>query len=48
MTRNILRAVITRNSAARATQRVFSVNDVVWAIGSFCALNCKPFDGKLL
>jgi subfamily B ATP-binding cassette protein HlyB/CyaB len=29
-------------------QHVFSVNDVVWAMGSFCALNRKPFDGNLL
>ncbi|MFZ5511437.1 MAG: ABC transporter transmembrane domain-containing protein, partial [Pseudomonadota bacterium] len=26
----------------------FSVDDLVWALGSFCALNRKPFDGELL
>jgi subfamily B ATP-binding cassette protein HlyB/CyaB len=26
----------------------FDVNDVIWAMGSFCALNRKPFDAELL
>lgn len=26
----------------------FSIEDVVWAMGSFCALNRKPFDAELL
>jgi subfamily B ATP-binding cassette protein HlyB/CyaB len=48
MPRSLLRAVAARLPAARAQQHVFSVNDVVWAMGSFCALNRKPFDGNLL
>src|SRR5579872_270110 len=29
-------------------RHTFSVNDLVWAMGSFCALNRKPFDSGLL
>jgi ATP-binding cassette, subfamily B, bacterial HlyB/CyaB len=32
----------------RAPDYSFTVEDVVWAIGSFCALNRKPFDPSLL
>ena len=32
----------------RARAFAFSVEDVVWAMGSFCALNRTPFDGELL
>ncbi len=48
MPRSLLRATVARLSVARATQHKFSVQDVVWAMGSFCALNRKPFDGSLL
>ncbi len=48
MSRSLLRAAGARLSAARTQQHVFSVQDVVWAMGSFCALNRKPFDGNLL
>lgn len=37
-----------RSANAPASQHIFTVNDVVWAMGSFCALNHKPFDGNLL
>ena len=47
MPRRLLRAVLPgRNSPAPSY--TFSVEDVVWAMGSFCALNRKPFDGELL
>jgi subfamily B ATP-binding cassette protein HlyB/CyaB len=48
MSRNLLRAAGPRLSAGRTQQLAFSVQDVVWALGSFCALNRKPFDGSLL
>jgi subfamily B ATP-binding cassette protein HlyB/CyaB len=48
MSRNLLRAAGPRLSAGRTQQLAFSVQDVVWAMGSFCALNRKPFDGSLL
>jgi subfamily B ATP-binding cassette protein HlyB/CyaB len=51
MPRRLLRAVAARLPAARPqsnNQYSFSVEDVVWAMGSFCALNRKPFDGGLL
>ena len=51
MPRRLLRAVTVRLPAARPQSNhhyAFSVEDVVWAMGSFCALNRKPFDGGLL
>jgi subfamily B ATP-binding cassette protein HlyB/CyaB len=42
MSRSFLR------NAGRAPQHVFSTSDVVWAMGSFCVLNRKPFDSNLL
>jgi len=51
MPRRLLRAVTARFPAASppvVLQHLFSVDDVVWAMGSFCALNRKPFDGGLL
>ena len=51
MPRRLLRAVTARLSAARphsTPQYAFTVDDVVWAMGSFCALNRKPFDAGLL
>ncbi|MBC3919660.1 peptidase domain-containing ABC transporter [Undibacterium sp. CY18W] len=32
----------------RLGREVFALDDVVWAMGSFCALNRKPFDSGLL
>ncbi|PRC90841.1 peptidase domain-containing ABC transporter [Solimicrobium silvestre] len=51
MPRRLLRLVSTPwqdNSRPSAAPYVFSVDDVVWAMGSFCALNRKPFDAGLL
>jgi len=51
MPRRLLRAVASRFPDARPqnpVQHAFSVDDIVWAMGSFCALNRKPFDGDLL
>ena len=33
---------------AHAPAHVFTTDDIVWVIGSFCALNRKPFDAGLL
>lgn len=51
MPRRVLRLVSTRLSRtppAEAQTFAFSVTDLVWAMGSFCALNRKPFDADLL
>src|SRR3569623_795681 len=34
--------------AARPARYGFTVDDVIWAMGSCCALNRKPFDAELL
>ncbi len=47
MPRRLLKAVMPSGSP-RAASYTFSVEDMVWAMGSFCALNRKPFDGELL
>lgn len=39
---------LTRPSTAASPIHTFSASDVAWAIGSFCALNRKPFDAELL
>lgn len=44
---------IVSNSLAREPSRhsptfTFAVEDIMWAMGSFCALNRKPFDAELL
>lgn len=47
----LLRLVTTRLSSSEPQSSqayTFSVDDVVWAMGSFCALNRKPFDAALL
>ncbi|HEX7635490.1 MAG TPA: hypothetical protein VF427_09465 [Noviherbaspirillum sp.] len=47
----LLRLVTTRLSSNGQTSppaHIFSIDDVVWAMGSFCALNRKPFDAALL
>jgi subfamily B ATP-binding cassette protein HlyB/CyaB len=51
MPRHFLRAVATRLSSGTwqtTPSHTFSVADVIWAMGSFCALNRKPFDATLL
>ena len=39
---------LSREPQARAPIHTFSAEDIVWAMGSFCALNRKPFDAGLL
>ena len=49
MPRRLLK--IVSNSLSREPSRsspAFALSDVVWAMGSFCALNRKPFDAELL
>lgn len=50
MPRRLLRLV--KNGFAESPSPLptysFSVEDIVWAMGSFCALNRKPFDAELL
>jgi len=57
MPRRLFRALTARSSVAsdsassaphHQTQRSFTVADIVWAMGSFCALNRQPFDSELL
>jgi len=51
MPRRLLKLVsenISRGQPASRITYVFDVKDVTWAMGSFCALNRKPFDAELL
>jgi subfamily B ATP-binding cassette protein HlyB/CyaB len=51
MRRRILKLLSTSLTSERkqsALAHTFSVQDVTWAMGSFCALNGKPFDSDLL
>jgi subfamily B ATP-binding cassette protein HlyB/CyaB len=51
MPRRILTLVsrsLSREPVSHATTNTFSAEDVVWVMGSFCALNRKPFDAGLL
>src|SRR3989338_5533481 len=51
MPRRLLKIVarsLSRKPAAHAHTHTFSAEDVVWAMGSFCALNRNPFDAGLL
>lgn len=48
MPRRLLRLVSKQTSSQKLAKHAFSPDDVVWAMGSFCALNRKPFDGALL
>ena len=51
MSGGLLHAISSRFSFLRPqvlAVPTFSVEDLVWAMGSFCALNRKPFDGDLL
>ncbi|MFZ6654759.1 peptidase domain-containing ABC transporter [Undibacterium sp. TJN19] len=48
---NFLRTLFAfkqHDNAQSLGRQTFSVEDVVWAMGSFCALNRKPFDSNLL
>ena len=48
MPRRLLRLVSKRTPEPRPPAYAFTPEDVVWAMGSFCALNRKPFDAGLL
>ncbi|MDH5206031.1 MAG: peptidase domain-containing ABC transporter [Hylemonella sp.] len=51
MPRRLLKRVVARRAKPGATAApplAFSAADVAWAMGSFCALNRKPFDADLL
>ena len=51
MPRRLLKIVsgsLSRESSRPSPTFAFALEDVVWAMGSFCALNRKPFDAELL
>ncbi|MCR4305336.1 MAG: peptidase domain-containing ABC transporter [Gallionella sp.] len=51
MPRRLLKLVaksLSRKPVSHAPAHIFGAEDVVWAMGSFCALNRKPFDAGLL
>lgn len=51
MARRLLKIVsrsLTREFVSQPPAHTFAVDDVIWAMGSFCALNSKPFDAELL
>ncbi|AEK61660.1 putative ABC transporter [Collimonas fungivorans Ter331] len=51
MRRRILKLVnlgLVSGRKQPASTHAFSVHDVIWAMGSFCGLNGKPFDSNLL
>jgi subfamily B ATP-binding cassette protein HlyB/CyaB len=51
MPRRLLRLVaknLSQGQASHPPVHPFTVEDIVWAMGSFCALNRKPFDAGLL
>ncbi len=51
MPRRLLKIVsrsLSRETATHAPAHSFTAEDVVWAMGSFCVLNRKPFDAELL
>lgn len=39
---------LSRKPVAHAPSHTFTAEDIVWVMGSFCALNRKPFDAGLL
>ncbi len=39
---------LSPGTASRAPNYTFSAEDILWAMGSFCALNRKPFEAGLL
>ncbi|MBI5436498.1 MAG: peptidase domain-containing ABC transporter [Nitrosomonadales bacterium] len=51
MPRRLLKIVsrrLSREPEPRPPTHTFAVEDIIWAMGSFCALNRKPFDAELL
>ena len=51
MPRRLLKIVansLSREPSRHAHTFAFAVEDVIWVMGSFCALNRKPFDAELL
>ena len=51
MPRRLLKIVsnsLSREPSRQSPTFTFALEDVVWAMGSFCALNRKPFDAELL
>jgi subfamily B ATP-binding cassette protein HlyB/CyaB len=51
MPRRLLKLVsnsLSREPSRQPTTYTFGLEDVVWAMGSFCALNRKPFDAEML
>jgi subfamily B ATP-binding cassette protein HlyB/CyaB len=51
MPRRLLKLVassFTNKPLTREMTYTFSTEDIVWVMGSFCALNRKPFDAELL
>lgn len=51
MPRRLLKIVssgLSREPVRQAETFAFTIEDVVWAMGSFCALNRRPFDPELL
>ncbi|BCK87233.1 vitamin B12 import ATP-binding protein BtuD [Sideroxyarcus emersonii] len=51
MPRRLLKIVsnsLSREPSCHAPKLIFRLEDVVWVMGSFCALNRKPFDAELL
>jgi len=51
MPRRLLKVVsrsLSREPVAHSPVYTFSAQDIVWVMGSFCALNRKPFDAELL
>lgn len=45
---NLVARSLSRKPVARAPSHTFTAEDLLWAMGSFCALNRKPFDAGLL
>lgn len=39
---------LATKAASKPMQHAFGIEDIVWVMGSFCALNRKPFDVELL
>ncbi len=51
MPRRLLKIIgssFIRKPLTRSITYVFTTEDIVWAMGSFCALNRKPYDAELL
>ena len=51
MPRRLLKIVsrsLIREPELHPPTHTFAVEDIIWAMGSFCALNRKPFDAELL